>query len=85
VGADDTWSDIGPGQITGWGMQPDGGSGGVGSGVTSTVVTAAGGTPPWYSPDNPLFWFGGLLLLVTGAIVTSTSVDVGKLRVKEKS
>lgn len=81
----DNWDEIGPGQITGWGTGADRGSGGVESGVTSSVTTAAAGTPPFYSPDNPLFWFAGFLILVTGAITVSTSVDVGKLRAKAKN
>lgn len=81
----DDWSEIGPSQITGWGSRPDGGSGGVTAGVESAVTTAGASGAPWYSPDNPLFWFGALAVLATGAIVTSSSVDVGKLRLKEKS
>lgn len=77
--------EIGPSQITGFGAGPDGGSGGVSSGVSSSVTTAAASTPPWYSPDNPLFWFGALALLVTGAVTMSTSVDVGKLKARAKS
>jgi hypothetical protein len=82
---DDNWTEIGPSSITGFGLRPDGGSGGVSSGVASSVTTAAAATPPWYSPDNPLFWFGALALLVTGAVTMSTSVDIGKLKAAAKS
>lgn len=35
--------------------------------------------PPW-SPDNPLFWFGGLLLVTVGLVAGSSSVRLGPLR-----
>lgn len=34
---------------------------------------------PW-SPDNPLFWFGGLLLVTFGLIGAATSVRVGPFK-----
>ena len=74
---------IGPTSIVGFGStQTDGGSGGVSTGVASAVATASGARAPLYSPDNPLFWFGGLLLLIGGAVVISTSVDVGPVKGK---
>jgi hypothetical protein len=82
--ASDTWSEISPSGITGWGSETDHGSGGVSSGVTSAVTTAASSTAPLWSPDNPLFWFGAIALLVTGAVTLSSTVDVGRLRAKAK-
>lgn len=35
--------------------------------------------PPW-SPQNPLFWFGGLLALTLGFVAASTSVRIGPAR-----
>jgi hypothetical protein len=78
----DTWSEIGPGSITGFGAQSDGGSGGVRSGVTSAVATASGSAAPIYSPDNPLFWVGILLLTIGGAVGLSGWVDVGPIKGK---
>jgi hypothetical protein len=34
---------------------------------------------PWH-PDNPLFWFGGLLLVTFGLIGAATSVRVGPFK-----
>lgn len=80
-----TWADeVTPGMVTGFGAgMADRGSGGVASGVQS-AVTAVQGAPPLYSPDNPLFWFGALLLVGVGAITLSTSVDLGPLRGKAR-
>lgn len=78
------WNNINPGTITGAGLgRGDSGSGGVISGVQG-IVQAAENQAPWYSPDNPLFWFGGALALVAGLIVFSTSVDVGPVKVSAK-
>lgn len=72
---------IAPGSITGFGAgQADSGSGGVSSGVTSSVVTRASGNPPLYSPDNPLFWLGALLLATVGLIQVSTHVKAGPFK-----
>lgn len=35
--------------------------------------------PPWH-PDNPLFWFAGLLLVTLGLAAGSSSVRLGPLR-----
>jgi hypothetical protein len=78
----DTWSEIGPGSITGFGAQADRGSGGVGPGMSGTVSTAAASGAPLYSPDNPLFWVGALLLVVGGAVGLSGWVDVGPIKGK---
>ena len=79
------WTDeINPGVLTGFGAgQADQGSGGVQSGVTSAVV-AKQGAAPLYSPDNPLFWFGAILLVAVGAVTFSTSVDIGPLKGKAR-
>jgi hypothetical protein len=76
-----TWADqISPGLVTGFGAgQDDRGSGGVAS---QMHVTAEQGAPPLWSPDNPLFWFGAILLTAVGAITFSTSVDLGPLKGK---
>ena len=79
--SDTMWGEIGPGSITGYGgAAAGGGSGGVTSGVQSAVVTAAGVNAPRYSPDNPLFWFGALLLAAGGFIFVSTHVKAGPLK-----
>jgi hypothetical protein len=80
-----TWADeLSPGMVTGFGAgQVDRGSGGVASGVQNSVTAAQGAAPLW-SPDNPLFWFGGVLLVAVGAITFSTAVDLGPLRGKAK-
>lgn len=80
-----TWADeLSPGAVTGFGAgYADRGSGGVVSGVQS-AVTAQQGAAPLYSPDNPLFWFGAILLVAVGAITVSTSVDLGPLKGKAR-
>jgi hypothetical protein len=82
----ETWADtLNAGAITGAGFsQPDQGSGGIRSGLSSAVGTAGGPNPPLYSPDNPLFWFGGALLAVAGLIGLSGWVDLGPLKLKGK-
>lgn len=35
---------------------------------------------PLWSPENPLFWFGGLLAVTLGFVALSTSVRVGPAR-----
>jgi hypothetical protein len=37
------------------------------------------GSKPWH-PDNPLFWFGGLLAITFGLIGAATSVRVGPFK-----
>lgn len=80
--ASSDWSEISPSAITGWGLRADGGSGGVTTGVESNVATASSTTPPLYSPDNPLFWVGGLLILVGGFVGLSGWVDLGPIKGK---
>ena len=81
-----TWSDLNVGSITGFGgAQADQGSGGVGSGVETAAATRSGPTPPLYSPQNPLFWFGGLLAVVGGLVGFSGWVDLGPLKGKVKA
>ena len=81
------WDDIGPAML-GFGAQGPGGSSGaggsgpVGSGLSSAVATAGGAAPAWYSPDNPLFWFGALLVAATGLITISTSAKAGPFKGK---
>lgn len=36
-------------------------------------------TPLWH-PDNPLFWFGGLLLVTFGLVAASTQIRLGPVR-----
>jgi hypothetical protein len=80
------WSELNAGTLTGFGgSQPDQGSGGVRSGLSSATVTAGGPNPPLYSPDNPLFWFGAVLLGVAGFIGVSGWVDLGPLKIKGKA
>ena len=77
----DAWFGIGPGAVTGFGAgAADQGSGGVTSGMGGAVTTDAGANPPLWSPDNPLFWFGALLLIAAGLITASTSVKAGPFR-----
>jgi hypothetical protein len=72
------WLDINPGAITGYGgVGTDQGSGGVSSGMSGAAQTASGPTPPLWSPDNPLFWFGAFLAAASGFIFISTHVKVG--------
>ena len=82
----DTWLEtLNAGALTGYGgSRPDQGSGGVTPSLTSAVSTQGGPTPPLWSPDNPLFWFGGLLLVVGGFIGLSGWVDVGPIKGKAK-
>lgn len=80
--ASDTWAELGPGSITGWSMSADRGSGGVSTGVESAAATRAGDNPPLFSPDNPLFWVAGLLLVVGGAVGLSGWVDLGPIKAK---
>jgi len=81
--SDTLWAGINPSSITGFGGSlPGGGSGGVVSGVESAVATRANPNAPLYSPDNPLFWVGLLLLAAAGAIYLSTSVKVGPIKGK---
>lgn len=78
----DNWSEIGPGSITGFGLLADRGSGGVPSGVESSVGTRASANAPLYSPDNPIFWVGALLLVIGGAVGLSGWVDLGPVKGK---
>ncbi len=74
----DTWAGISPGAVTGFSHGfADHGSGGVTSGVESAVATQARTTAPLYSPDNPLFWFGAFLVVVTGLVTASMHVKAG--------
>jgi len=65
-----------------------------GSGPASSVMSYGAGTPalagsagsaptdqapPW-NPDNPLFWFAGILLVTVGAIAANATVRVGKFK-----
>jgi hypothetical protein len=55
---------------------------GVAPGVASTMHKGAfSDTEPLWSPHNPLFWFG-VVLLVTGFAAASTELRVGPFRAK---
>lgn len=58
--------------------QAMGGGGGNLSSATVSVLEH-GDSKPW-NPDNPLFWFGGLLLVTFGLIGAATSVRVGPFK-----
>jgi hypothetical protein len=75
---DDTWLGISPQAITGFGgTQVGSGSGGVASGVDASITTPEAANPPLYSPQNPLFWLGVLLLAAGGLFHLSTSASAG--------
>jgi hypothetical protein len=82
----DNWvGDINPATITGHGGGlADNGSGGLMTGMASSVTTRPGADAPGWSPESGLFWFGAFALLAAGAIVISTAVDVGPVRLKGK-
>lgn len=46
--------------------------------ATASAVNA-NDSKPWH-PDNPLFWFGGLLAVTLGLIGAATSVRVGPFK-----
>lgn len=48
------------------------------SAATTSLRDASSGKP--WNPDNPLFWFGGLLLVTFGLIGAATSVRVGPFK-----
>lgn len=53
------------------------------SGPPALAKTAGTGAldqanPPW-SPDNPLFWFGVLLVVTIGAAAVNASVRIGPI------
>jgi hypothetical protein len=78
---EDTWQGISPASITGFGgTQVGSGSGGITSGVDATVTTAETATPPLWSPQNPLFWFGVFLLAAGGLFHLSTTVKAGPVK-----
>jgi hypothetical protein len=52
-------------------------SGNLSSATVSLQDRASG--KPW-SPDNPLFWFGGLLLVTFGLIGAATTVRFGPFK-----
>jgi len=53
-------------------------------GATAPAIAQQAGAPvltaPLTSPDNPLFWFGGLLLVTLGLVGISTQIRLGPLR-----
>jgi len=55
------------------------------AGAAAAPLALSGGpsrddiAPPW-SPDNPLFWFAGILLVTVGLAAGATSVRLGPLR-----
>jgi hypothetical protein len=53
----------------------------MGGHLSSATVSSLEGksSKPWH-PDNPLFWFGGLLLVTFGLIGAATSVRVGPFK-----
>jgi hypothetical protein len=68
------WDNVGP-AMYGFSDDPAKGSGALTPGMT--MFTRSTPHAPLYSPENPLFWLGGLLLLASGAIYLSTSFKVG--------
>lgn len=60
------------------GMVPGLSTGGSLVAATTSLRDAASGKP--WSPDNPLFWFGGLLLVTVGLIGAATSVRLGPFK-----
>jgi hypothetical protein len=76
---DSTWAGLtDPSQVGGFGA--DYGSPDVSAGLSPgvTAATAPGLMPPWYSPDNPVFWVGVVIALGTGLIAVSTHWKIGK-------
>jgi hypothetical protein len=71
---DAMWDQVGP-QYYGFSDDPSKGSGALNPGMT--LFTRNGEHAPIYSPENPLFWLGALLVVATGAIYVSTSFKVG--------
>lgn len=63
-----------PAIVGGWDV--DRGSGGLEPGISAS--TPPGTNPPLYSPENPLFWFGALIVLGTGLVYVSTHWRIGK-------
>ena len=65
---------------TAFGFDPaaDRGAGGLESGVAA--ATRTGNDAPLWSPDNPLFWFGGFLLAAFGLVFVSTHIKAGPVR-----
>jgi hypothetical protein len=83
VGVDD-WSDLlNPDVITGWSAAPDHGSGGLHSTLHSP--TREGNHAPIWSPENPIFWLGAILVLATGFVYVSTSVKLGPVKASVKA
>lgn len=50
-------------------------------GVAAAVSTAGINEPPLWSPDHPMFWVAGLILVAVGAAGVSGAVRVGPVRV----
>jgi hypothetical protein len=75
---DDSWAELtSPANLVGFSQDA-----GEGSGQLRTPLFAAtrsGEFPPIWSPQNPLFWFVGLLILGTGAVYMATTVKVGPI------
>ncbi len=70
----DTWEGLTSPEILG-GWAVDGGSGGLSPGIVAS--TSGKKMPPLYSPENPLFWVGVVVLLVTGGLYVSAHWKVG--------
>lgn len=74
----DTWAEIGPASVTGFGSAGAApGTGPLRTGVEQAVATQESATPPLWSPDNPLFWFAVILAGTAGLFAVSVSVKAG--------
>jgi hypothetical protein len=71
---DDTWEGLTSPEILG-GWAADRGSGGLEPGLLGS--TPSGRMAPMFSPENPLFWAGVVIVLGTGLVAISTHWKVG--------
>lgn len=56
-----------------------------GSTSLAQQTRAPGDDDPAWHPNNPLFWFGGLLLVTFGLIGATSSLRVGPVRASVKA
>lgn len=81
LGLDDTWVGLTSPELVGGFSNVDAGSGGLEPGVSAS--TPPGNMAPWYSPENPLFWVGVVILFGTGLIAVSTHWKIGPAKGSE--